>query len=93
MTNDRQCQTDPSDNLSFGEDTLILARTWGHATRLVAMRLLDESLPLVEIGQAIGRDAADVLNFAVRCAPKLKALEPDQCRARILPTESDDIRA
>jgi hypothetical protein len=78
-----QGETQQDPRLSFGEETLILSRRWGHETRVVAMRMLDENLPLVEIGQALGREAADVLNFAVRCAPKLRALEPDTSRVRV----------
>jgi hypothetical protein len=88
MTHDHQSQTDPTAKLAFGEETLILTRRWGHETRLVAMQLLDDNLPLAEIGQALGRDAADVLNFATRCAPKLRALAPDECRVKILAGEN-----
>jgi hypothetical protein len=83
MTNDSQCKQDSTDQLAFGEETLILTRRWGHETRMVAIRLLDENRPLNEIGQELGRDTADVLNFAIRCAPKLRALEPDTRRVNV----------
>jgi hypothetical protein len=67
--------------LAFGEETLILNRRFGHDTRLLTMQLLDAQLPLVEVGQAVGRDAADILNFALRVVPKLKAIEPDPPKA------------
>jgi hypothetical protein len=87
--NETQDQVDSAQHLTFGEETLILTRRWGHETRRVAMQLLDQNQTLVEIGQQLGREPADVLNFAIRCAPKLRELEPDQCRAKLLPTQAD----
>jgi hypothetical protein len=86
--NQHQPEPQSSPQLAFSEETLILTRRWGHETRLVAIRMLDDNLPLVEISQALGREQVDVLNFAVRCAPKLRALQPDSCRARVRTEEA-----